>query len=141
MANKTVPTGASVTEFLNGVEHRGRREDSYILLDMVRRITGAEPQMWGESIVGFGTYRYKYESGREGEFLLTGFSPRKARMTIYIMPGFKQYAEQLAQLGKHKHSVSCLYVGRLRAIDLNILETIIDDSVKRMKEIYPDWWI
>ncbi len=141
MTNKTVPTGASVTEFLNAVDHAGRREDASVLLDMMRRVTGAEPRMWGQSIIGFGNYRYKYESGREGVFLLTGFSPRKARMTIYIMPGFKAYSEYLSRLGRHKHSVSCLYVGRLAALDLEVLEEMVADSVRRMKEIYPDWWL
>ena len=136
--NKTQPTKASVTEFLNSIEHQGRREDSFVLLELFNRVTGLEPVMWGDSMVGYGQYHYKYKSGREGDFFLTGFSPRKAQMTIYIMPGFKQYTEQLKKLGKHKNSVSCLYVSRISNIDLKILEELIVDSVKRMREIYPD---
>ncbi|MDA9008601.1 DUF1801 domain-containing protein [Alphaproteobacteria bacterium] len=139
MANKTQRTTASVKDFIAAVEHKGRREDSLILLNMMKRATGFEPAMWGDSVIGFGEYHYKYDSGREGDFLMTGFSPRKAAMSVYLMPGFKLYEEQLARLGKHKHSVSCLYLSRLDKLDLTALEEMIVDSVKRMKEIYPQW--
>ncbi len=103
------------------------------------RATGFDPRIWGDSMVGYGQYRYKYKSGHSGEYFLTGFSPRKSAMSIYVMPGFKQYEKQLALLGKHGHSVSCLYVTRLANIDLGVLENIVADSVSRMKKLYPDW--
>ncbi len=139
MANKTQRTTASVEDFIAAVEHKGRREDSLILLELMKRATGFEPAMWGDSIVGFGEYHYKYDSGREGDFLMTGFSPRKAAMSVYIMPGFNLYEEQLARLGKHKHSVSCLYLSRLDKLDLTALEEMVVDSVRRMKEISVRW--
>ncbi|MBU2581030.1 MAG: DUF1801 domain-containing protein [Alphaproteobacteria bacterium] len=137
--NKTRPTRSGVSTFIAAVENDRRQQDSKVLLEMMSRITGFKPQMWGDAIVGYGRYRYKYESGRSGEYFLTGFSPRKSAMTIYIMPGFMQYEKQLAKLGRHRHSVSCLYVARLDAIALDVLEDIIADSVERMKSIYPDW--
>lgn len=137
--NKTMPTDASVPDFIAAVANETRRQDAYLLLELMNRITGFEPCLWGDSLIGYGHYRYKYKSGHGGEFFLTGFSPRKAATTIYIMPGFKQYGPQLAKLGKHKHSVSCLYVTRLSNIDLAVLEDIVTDSVSRMKKLYPDW--
>jgi hypothetical protein len=133
--NKTVPTDASVEDFLNAVEHPGRREDAFLLLDLFKRVTGAKPVMWGPSMVGFGRYHYVYDSGREGDFFLTGFSPRKANMAVYIMPGFKPYRAELEKLGKHRHSVSCLYLGRLSGVDLDVLTGIVSDSTRRMLEI------
>ncbi len=137
--NKTRPTRKSVAKFIAGIEPTRRREDAETLLAMMKRATGMEPVMWGDSIVGFGRYHYKYDSGREGEFFLTGFSPRKAAMTVYVMPGFKQYAAELKRLGKQRHSVSCLYLTKLDGLDLTALETIIADSVRRMKDMY-EWW-
>lgn len=138
--NKTKPTDADVHAFIAAVEDERRRQDSHVLLELMKRVTGFKPQMWGDSIVGYGRYRYQYKSGHGGEYFLTGFSPRKSAMTIYIMPGFKRYEKKLARLGKHKHSVSCLYVNRLEAIDLQVLEDVVADSVARMKAMYPDWW-
>ena len=138
--NKTVPTDVDPRAFIETVEHKGRREDAYLLLDLFGRVTGYEPQMWGPSIVGYGRYHYKYDSGREGEFLLTGFSPRKSAMTIYIMPGFKKYTSQLERLGKHRHSVSCLYLTSLKGRDLAALEEMIADSVSRMKAMSVAHW-
>ncbi len=138
--NKTVPTDVDPRAFVEAVEHNGRREDALLLLDLFGRVTGYEPQMWGPSIVGYGRYHYRYATGREGEFLLTGFSPRKAAMTVYIMPGFKKYASQLKRLGKHKHSVSCLYLGRIGGLDLGALEEMIVDSVERMKAMSVAHW-
>ena len=137
--NKTKPTDIPVKDFIASIENDRRREDSLALLKLMNRVTGFKPQMWGDSIVGYGRYRYKYKSGHGGEFFLTGFSPRKSAMTVYIMPGFKKYENKLAKLGKHKHSVSCLYVNRLDAVDIDILEDIIKDSIERMKTLYPDW--
>ena len=137
--NKTRPTRKSVTEFIASVEPARRRKDAETLLDLMKRVTGMEPVMWGDSIVGFGRYHYKYNSGREGELFLAGFSPRKAEMTVYVMPGFKQYTAELKRLGTHKHSVSCLYLTKLDGLDLEALEAIVADSVVRMKEMYA-WW-
>lgn len=137
--NKTQPTDADVGAYIAAVEPARRREESETLLALMTRVTGFEPVMWGESIVGFGRYHYKYKSGREGDYFLTGFAPRKAAMTVYVMPGFKQYGAELKRLGKHRHSVSCLYLNRLDAVDLDALEEIVADSVRRMKEMY-DWW-
>lgn len=135
--NKTQPTDADPRAFIAGVEDEQKRADCEVLLEMMERVSGEPPVMWGDSIVGFGSYHYKYASGREGDHLLTGFSPRKANLTIYIMPGFKRYEDELSGLGKHKHSVSCLYVKRLSDIDLDVLEPMVADSVKRMREMYP----
>lgn len=137
--NKTRPTPADVGAFIAGIENETRRADAEVLLQMMRRVTGMEPVMWGETIVGFGQYHYKYDSGRQGDYFLTGFSPRKAATTVYIMPGFKRYGDQLARLGRHRHSVSCLYINRLAGIDMAVLEEIVADALVRMKEIYPQW--
>ena len=133
---KTRPTDVSVEAFLDGVDHERRRRDARVVHDMMRRITGYEPKMWGPSIVGFGSYHYKYESGREGDLCLTGFSPRKSALTIYIMPGFSQYDDLLGKLGKHKTGKSCLYVNKLDDIDLDVLEELIRLSVDFMKQKY-----
>ncbi|MEP3203540.1 MAG: DUF1801 domain-containing protein [Rhizobiaceae bacterium] len=135
--NKTRPSDASVIDYINSVESEARRDDSKILLDSMTQWTGMQPRLWGTSIVGFGEYHYKYASGREGDHLLTGFAPRKAAMTVYIMPGFKPYGEHLARLGPHKHSSSCLYITRLARVDMSVLEEIVRDSVDRMKTMYP----
>ncbi len=104
---------------------------------MMQMVTGEKPAMWGESIVGFGIYHYKYESGREGIFFITGFSPRKQSLTIYIIPGFDKYEDKLKKLGKFKIAKSCLYIKSLKDVSLKTLEKIITDSVKYMKKKYP----
>ena len=136
---KTQPTAMAPADFIASVEHQKRQADALVLLEMFNRITGLEAVMWGPSIIGYGTYTYSLANGKSGTFMRTGFSPRKAAMTVYIMPGFKQYEEQLSRLGKHKHSVSCLYINRLDKIDMSALQEIVADSVRRMKEIYPQW--
>lgn len=137
--NKTVPTGASVETFLGTIEPEKRRREAQELLALMNNATGLEPQMWGTSIIGYGRYHYRYDSGREGEMCLTGFSPRKSALTVYVMPGFKPYADELTCLGKHKHSVSCLYLSSLEKVDRDALSAIVKDSVERMKAKYPDW--
>ena len=137
--NKTKPSSADVLSFLNAVEPAGRREDGLVLLERMNTLTGMTPVRWGPSIVGSGEYYYKTNAGREGLWPLTGFSPRKAAMSIYIMPGFKAFEDQLARLGKHKHTVSCLYITRLANVDMDVLDEIITSAVARMKEIYPRW--
>jgi len=133
---KTKPTNQSVDEFLKKVENPSKREDSYQILELMKEVTQEEPRMWGESIVGFGSYHYKYESGREGNSMLTGFSPRKQRFSIYIMSGFEKYGKLLNKLGKFKTGKSCLYVNKLRDIDKKVLKELVSESVKYMKERY-----
>ena len=131
--NKTRPTEQNVIEFLNSVEHKMRREDGFALLEMMAEITGEEAMMWGSSIVGFGSYHYKYASGREGDMPLVGFSPRKQSMTLYIMPGFDEYDDMLAALGKHKIGKSCLYVNKLADVDEGVLRELVKTSYEHMK--------
>jgi len=134
---KTKKTKASVLDFLNSVEHQQRREDAIQLLEIFKQVTNMEPKLWGDSIVGFGEYHYKSDrSSQEGDWPLTGFSPRKQNMTIYIMPGFKDYQEELEELGKHKTSVSCIYFTKLENIDVVVLKKIIRRSVAEMKKHY-----
>ena len=132
--NKTKPMDTSVEDFLNSVEHAGKRADSYILLDLLRDITGEQATMWGPSIVGFGSYHYKYASGREGDMPVTGFSPRKQSLTLYIMPGFDAYEGLLAKLGKHKTGKSCLYINKLADVDMDVLRALVKQSVDAMRE-------
>ena len=131
--NKTVKTGASVDEFMAAVENRRRREDGLVLLEMMRDVTGLEPEMWGPSIIGFGSYHYKYESGREGDMPLVGFSPRKSNLSLYIMSGFDEYEEMLGKLGKHRTGASCLYINKLADVDVGVLRELVSQSVEHMR--------
>jgi hypothetical protein len=133
---KTKPEKTDPEAFISSVESDKRRADAEKLLEMMKRITGEEPVMWGPSIIGFGSYHYKYESGREGDWFLTGFSPRKANLSVYIMAGFNQYDELMAKLGKHKTGASCLYINKLDDIDLDVLEELIRESLIYMKKKY-----
>lgn len=126
--NKTRPTGASVRDFLGGVASDTRRRDAHALAAMMARVTGAEPQMWGPSIVGFGIQHYRYESGREGDMPRVGFSPRKASLVLYVLTGAASEAARLARLGKHTTGVSCLYVNKLADVDLTVLEAMVADA-------------
>lgn len=135
---KTKKNNASVATFLNSVADKWRREDAKQLLLIFKAATGMKPKMWGTSIVGFGQYHYKSErSTQEGDWPLTGFSPRKANLTVYIMPGFKKYASLLKKLGRHKISGgSCIYLNKLSDADIPTLRTIITLSVKEMQKRY-----
>jgi hypothetical protein len=135
--NKTVPTSADVSAFLESVENETRRADSFRVLEFMKKVTGEEPQMWGPSIVGFGTYHYKYDSGREGDFLKTGFSPRKSALTLYVMSGFKGVDEIMSKLGKYKTGKSCLYVKKLDDINIDALEQLIRGSLEFIDNKYP----
>jgi hypothetical protein len=135
--NKTQPHDGDVLEFIAEVTNQGRREDAYQLLEIMREVTGLEAQMWGPSIIGFGKYHYVYESGREGDSFLAGFSPRKANLVVYIMPGFSAHADLLAKLGKYRTGSSCLYLGRLKSVDLDVLRQLISKSMQIMKRKYP----
>ena len=136
--NKTQPTRQSVASFIAGVGPDERRSDCRTLVTMMKAITKAPPRLWGPSIVGFGTYHYKYASGREGDFFLTGFSPRKQDLTVYIMAGFDRYPALMKKLGKHKTGRSCLYIKRLAGVDLKVLKALIAESVAQMRKAYPD---
>lgn len=134
---KTHKNGASVIDFIDTVDDETKRQDSLALLKIFEECTGEKAAMWGSSIIGFGSYHYKSErSSQEGDWPLTGFSPRKQNLTIYISPGRDMYAAQLQKLGKHKTSKGCLYIKRLTDVDLPTLKFIIKDSAKRTKEMY-----
>jgi hypothetical protein len=134
---KTQKTDGSVEAFLNAVENEPKRTDSFRVLAIMRAITGEEPAMWGPSIVGFGSYHYTYTSGREGDWPVVGFSPRKRNLTLYIMDGFDTYDALLARLGKHKTGKSCLYINKLADVDLNVLRDLITQSVAHVQALYP----
>ena len=131
---KTRVNDADVEAFLNGIEDEKKRKDSFAVLELMKKITKAEPKMWGASIVGFGDYRYKYQSGREGDWFVSGFSPRKQNLTLYIMSGFSRYDELLAKLGKHKTGKSCLYINKLEDVNFGVLAELIETSVKNVNK-------
>ena len=131
---KTKLNDASVTDFLNTVDDEQKRKDSLEIMKMMKQVTKAEPKMWGTSIVGFGSYHYKGASGREGDWMLIGFSPRKQNLTLYIMPGFERYPELMKKLGKHTTGKSCLYIKRLSDVDTSVLKELMAESVKVMKK-------
>ena len=139
--NKTVATQADPSDFIAGVEPEKKQADAAELLRFFNRITGLKPKMWGPSIIGYGRYHYKYESGREGEFMITGFSPRKQNLTIYVMPGYRydSMQEKLSRLGKHKLGKSCLYINKLADVDMDVLEDIVLDGVAYMRDKYETW--
>ncbi len=129
--NKMRPTGASVEEFLNSVPNEKRRADGLQVLEMMREISGEEPQMWGDSIIGFGSYHYKYASGREGDAPIIGFSPRKQSLTLYLDFTYDDFGELMARLGKAKTSVACLYINKLEDVDLEVLREMIRRSLEQ----------
>jgi len=132
---KTKPTNASVEKFINQVADETRREDCFKVLKMMEEITGEKPKMWGPSIVGYGSYHYKYASGQEGDWPIAAFSPRKQDLTLYLLPGFQEHADLMQQLGKHRTGKSCLYIKRLSDVHVPTLKKLIRESVKRMKQI------
>ena len=134
--NKTKATEESVTAFLDAVPDETRRRDGYAVLELMKEITGEEPKMWGPTMVGFGSYHYKYESGREGDMFMVGFSPRKANLTLYLATGYPQYDELMQQLGKYKTSKACLYVKKLADIDQAVLRKLIEQSVVYARQKY-----
>ena len=131
---KTKATDASVTKFLNAIKDKQKREDCRSIVELMRKATCAEPKMWGTSIVGFGDYHYVYESGREGDWFLTGFSPRKQNLTLYVMGGYARHAELLSQLGRHKMGKGCLYIGALDDLHLPTLRKLISQTVALAKK-------
>lgn len=132
---KTKPTNASVEKFLNQVADETRREDCFKVAKMMEEITGEKPKMWGSSIVGFGSYHYKYASGQEGDWPIAAFSPRKQDLTLYLMPGFQEHADLMERLGKHRTGKSCLYIKRLSDVHVPTLNKLIRESVKEMKRV------
>ena len=133
--NKTQPTKESVASFLNAIEDEGRRKDCKTVAKLMEEVTGYNPVMWGPSIVGFGSYHYKYASGQEGDWPLTGFSPRKQNLTLYLM-GFHKFSDVLEKLGKYKTAKSCLYIKRLEDIDLPTLKKLVSESVRHTKKVH-----
>lgn len=134
---KTKPNEQSVVAFLSSIADNKRRQDCFTLLELMRQVTGTEPKMWGDSIVGFGSYHYKYRSGREGDWFLTGFSPRKQNLTLYIMAGFAQHEALMEKLGKFTTGKSCLYIKKIEDIDLAILRELVRQSVEHMVKSNP----
>ena len=134
---KTKVNDASVDEFLSTVKDEGIRADCHAIVDLMRIATKAEPKMWGSSIIGFGSYHYKYASGREADWMLIGFSPRAKNLTLYIMAGFDQYDALLQKLGTFTNAKSCLYIKRLSDVHVPTLKKLIQASVKHMKQTHP----
>lgn len=134
---KTKASDANVEDFLNKIEDEQKRADCFDIAKLMQQATKAKPKMWGESIVGFGAYHYIYASGREGDWMLTGFSPRKGNITLYIMAGFEQYDDLMKKLGKYKTGKSCLYIKSLADIDKAVLKELIKQSVEHMKKTNP----
>ncbi len=132
---KTKLTDASVEKFLKSVKDEKQREDSFIILDIMTKITKLPPKMWGPSIIGFGSYHYKYESGHEGDMCLTGFSPRKQSLTLYILPGFEKNKDLMEKLGKYKTGKSCLYIKKLEDVDMKVLKELIKRGLAQTKEL------
>lgn len=127
---------STVPALIASVENERRRNDTQVVTDMMARVTGQEPALWG-NMIGFDTYHYKYDSGREGDLYMVGLSPRKAALTVYIIPGFEPYEDLLSKLGKYKTGSSCLYINKLDDIDMDVLESIVERSYKDMLKQYP----
>lgn len=135
---KTKPTEQFVEDFIGKIENEQVRDDCYALIKIMKKVTGANPKMWGPSIIGFGKYHYKYESGHEGDACLTGFSPRKSNISVYVMPGYADHGDYLKKLGKHKAAKGCLYIKKLEDVNVSVLESLIVHSVDTIKKKYPD---
>lgn len=133
---KTQPTDSSVVAFIESVENEKKREDAFKLLDIFSETTGMEPKMWGESIIGYGAYHYKYDSGHEGDSMLVGFSPRKARFSLYFATGDEKREELLKDFGKHKSGKACVYVNKLEDINIDVLKELIIQSITFLSETY-----
>lgn len=131
---KTKPKEKSVEDFLNAVEHPQRKADGFELLEIMKEVTKEEPVMWGPSIIGFGSYHYKYASGREGDWPITGFSPRKRSLSIYLTPGLDDISDLLGVLGKHRVGKGCLYINKLSDVDIDVLKEIIKKTFEEKKD-------
>ncbi len=135
--NKTKPTDVKIADFIANIEHPTRRADAQTLDDMFRRLTGWQPRMWGPTIIGYGQYDYTYESGRTGSSLATGFSPRKANLVLYIMPGYADFGHILDRLGKHKLGRSCLYINKLADVDMDVVSEIVQAGLEDLGTRWP----
>jgi hypothetical protein len=133
---KTKVNDSSVQKFLESITDDAKRNDCYKLIEIIKSVIDEEPEMWGDSIVGFGRYHYKYKSGREGDWFITGFSPRKNNLTVYLMSGFSGKEELLSKLGRHKTAQSCLYLKNLEDINIQVLKKLIKESVQETKKMY-----
>ncbi len=133
---KTKLNDASVEKFLKGVKDKRKQEDSFKLVDIFIKATKEKPKMWGSSIVGFGSYHYKYASGQEGDWMISGFSPRKDSFSIYAMSGIDNFIKQLEKLGKYKTGKSCIYIKSLDDVDVEVLKNLIKESFAHMKDKY-----
>ncbi len=136
--NKTTKTSISVNDFISALKDETKREDSFKLIELLKKQTGLEPKMWGPSIVGFGSYHYKYESGHEGDSPLVGFSPRAAAITLYLSGHFEKREEWLEKLGKHKTDKGCIYIKKLDEIHIEVLQKMIANHIKHIQKLYPD---
>lgn len=134
--NKTIVNNASVKAYLEQVESETQKKEAYEILEMMKRITKQKPKMWGDALIGFDTYHYKYASGREGDWFITGFSPRKGKMSIYLLPTLLESSPLMEKLGKHKKGKGCLYVKTLDDIDKKVLEKLIKETYTIMKKKY-----
>ena len=134
---KTKPTQQSVQDFLDKIDNEQVRDDCYTLIKLMKKVTGSEPKMWGPSIIGFGKYHYKYDSGHEGDSCLTGFSPRKQNISLYVMLGILDHQDLLKELGKHKAAKGCLYIKKLDDVNMSVLEKLVKRSVDTLKKKYP----
>ena len=135
--NKTAETDADVSAFLDSIADSRRADETRQVVALMAEITGEPPKMWGKTIIGFGSYHYKYDSGREGDNFLTGLSPRKQALTIYVMPGFSEYEGLLDRLGPHTTGKSCLYIKKLDKVDQDVLRELIERGYTWMKATYP----
>lgn len=133
---KTKATEVTPKDFIAAMEDGPRKKDAEVLLKWMTKVTGMKPKMWGPSIIGFGRYAYTYDSGHSGEMCMTGFSPRKANIVLYILPGYTDISDKLARLGKHKIGKSCLYINKLADVDMDVLEEIVRYGVAYVKENY-----
>jgi hypothetical protein len=133
---KTKATEVTPKDFIAAMEDGPRKKDAEVLLKWMTKVTGMKPKMWGPSIIGFGRYAYTYDSGHSGEMCMTGFSPRKANLVLYILPGYTDISDKLARLGKHKIGKSCLYINKLADVDMDVLEEIVEFGLAHMRKNY-----
>ncbi|RPI16987.1 MAG: DUF1801 domain-containing protein [Ignavibacteriae bacterium] len=131
---KTKPTKVSIDKFLKSVDEK-KRDDSYKIIDMMKKITKKEPVMWGSTMIGFGNYHYKYKSGHEGDCFMIGFAPRKAQLVIYMMPGYEEKTVLMKKLGKYKTGKSCLYINKLEDVDVKVLKELMKESYNDVKKL------
>ncbi|MDP1554163.1 MAG: DUF1801 domain-containing protein [Hyphomonas sp.] len=136
---KTKVTEVTPKDLIAAMEDGPRKTDAEVLLKWMTKVTGLKPKMWGPSIIGFGRYAYTYDTGHSGEFMMTGFSPRKANMVLYILPGYADISDTLARLGRHKIGKSCLYINKLSDVDMDVLEEIVRQGVEHVRKNHQTW--